>query len=273
MRETTCQFGPHGQLAGIITEPSTPGARAALVLVSAGLVPKCGPFRLYARLARRLAQHGIVTLRFDLGGIGDSPAESTGVPLRVRTDLEIEAALAYLTERYAVDRIMLGGLCSGAADSFRYAEHDLRVKGVVLIDPFGYATWDSRWRFFVIRTARRVLRALGLYVPVAYPAATLPTAGSTKGKRLIDYKYMEYEESSRILRAMIDRGGSTHFVYTGGLRRFFNHPRQLKSMFRGLDFKGLVTVDHFLRIDHTQFLEEEREAVVEAIAHRLAAPA
>src|SRR5882672_1316624 len=154
MRELSCQFGSHGQLAGIITEPD--GApREALVLVSAGLVPKCGPFRLYARLARRLAQHGIVTLRFDLGGIGDSPAESTGVPLKDRTDAEIEAALAHLTSRYNVDRVMLGGLCSGAADSFRFAEHNPGIKGVVLIDPFGYETRDSRWRYFLIRSARR----------------------------------------------------------------------------------------------------------------------
>ena len=55
MKESCCQFGPLGQLAGILTEPDAPAPRVALVLVSAGLSPKCGPFRLYAELARRLA--------------------------------------------------------------------------------------------------------------------------------------------------------------------------------------------------------------------------
>ncbi len=53
-----------------------PPRRAALcVLVNAGMVAKSGPWRLYVEVARRLAHAGVATLRFDLGGIGDSRRE------------------------------------------------------------------------------------------------------------------------------------------------------------------------------------------------------
>jgi len=69
MKELSCQFGDGDRLAGIVTRPDGPARRAALVLVSAGLSPKSGPFRLYAELARRLSRDGFLTLRFDLGAI------------------------------------------------------------------------------------------------------------------------------------------------------------------------------------------------------------
>ncbi len=63
--ESCCQFGLRGGLSGIITEPDGPARRVGLVLVSAGLSPKRGPFRLYAEVARRVARDGVRTLRFD----------------------------------------------------------------------------------------------------------------------------------------------------------------------------------------------------------------
>src|SRR4051812_36564069 len=98
MKESCCRFGEHGHLVGITTEPSGRRRRVGCVLVSAGLVPKLGPYRLYTHVARRLARDGFTTLRFDLGGIGDSGHAHGGMPLRARTDLEIGAASSYLLE-------------------------------------------------------------------------------------------------------------------------------------------------------------------------------
>ncbi|HEU4412486.1 MAG TPA: hypothetical protein VFS43_45005 [Polyangiaceae bacterium] len=272
MRESPCQFGQYRQLVGIVTEPSAPPPprRLACVLVNAGLVPKFGPFRLYARLARRLAEDGVLTLRFDLGGIGDSRQEYPGQPLHERTAIELGAAVDYVAGRYAPDGVVLGGLCSGAEDSFRYAEGDARVAGVVLIDPFSYRTEGWAWRHLRYRLARRSLRALGLYEPLPPHAASGPD-GAAKGKPLVNYKYMERDESGRILKTLLARRARVHFVYTGGMLEHFNHPGQLAAMFPGVDFGGLVTLDHFPRTDHTQALEEDRRALVEAISRRVAA--
>ena len=261
MKESACRFGEHGQLSGVVTEPA--GApRAAVVLVSAGLTPKFGPFRLYAQLGRRLAAEGVLTLRFDLGGIGDSGQGYAGHPLKKRTELEIKAALDFLSERRGLDAVVLGGLCSGAEDSFRYAEHDARVAGLILMDPFGYKTAGWRARDLLIRAARRVLWALGL-VSIDAPESA--------GAALIDYAHMDHAEASRILRALIQRKVPMHFVYTGGMRESFNHKGQFKTMFDGIDFQGLVRLDYFPQLRHTQALEADRRTVIEAITSRATA--
>jgi dienelactone hydrolase len=263
MRETACAMGDLGQLAGIVTEPDGP-PRGAVILVSAGLVPKAGPYRLYAELARHLARLGFLTLRFDLGGIGDSRRGIPGEVLRARTALEIAAAVDHLTAAHGVSHVVLGGLCSGAEDSFRHAENDPRVEGVVLVDPFAYRTSGWTWRHLLHRAGRRSLRAAGVYEPPPRSAEHLAV-----GRRLVNYAYMERQESARILRALLARRAHVHFVYTGGMVEHFNHPGQLAAMFPGIDLGSRVTVDHLPHLDHTQALAEDRRELIEAIGRRL----
>lgn len=260
MKESCCQFGAERQLAGILTEPENPKRGAAVALVSAGITPKFGPFRLYAELARRLARDGFRTLRFDLGGIGDSGQPYADEALEKRTELELSAALDYLCRRFELSRITLAGLCSGAEDSLRHAEKDARVDGVVMIDPFAYRTPGFAWRHLRYRAKRRLLRAAGLYHP---------TAG-TGAAALVNYQHMAHAESSRIVQTLLERRAHLHFVYTGGMRELFNHPAQLKAMFRGIPLGDTVKLDHLPHLDHTQLLESDRRQLIEAIARRLA---
>lgn len=260
MNERCCRFGPEQQLVGIVTEPSAPARATTLVLVSAGVTPKAGPFRLYAELARRLARDGFRTLRFDLGGIGDSGNAYAEHALRERTRLQIRAALEHLSERFGLGEVALGGLCSGAEDAFSYAEHDPRVRRVVLIDPFAYRTRGFAWRHLAYRAQRRLLRAAGLFEP-------LPRSDR---RALVSYDYLPPAESGRILRALVARQTKLHFVYTGGMRSRFNHPEQLQAMFPDVNFGGLVALDHLPHLDHTQPSSVDRRQLIEAIARRLA---
>jgi len=266
VNEKTCLFGEASHLAGIVAEPEVPpGAlRGALILVSAGLVPKFGPFRLYTEIARRLAREGIVTLRFDLDGIGDSRHAHAGLSLRERTARDVRAAVDFVRAHYDVGDLVLGGLCSGAEDSFRSAENDPRITGVVMIDPFAYRTRGFLPRHVLHRAVRRTRRALGLYRPIP------PVRASRNGReRVVNYSYMNRDESTRILRALIARRVRVHFVYTGGARQVFNHPGQLQAMFEEVDFDRLVTVDHFPDLEHTQMLESDRCCIVDAVSRRL----
>ena len=262
MTEVCCQFGEHGRLAGIVTVPESAGpaaARALCVLVNAGLVAKSGPWRLYVELARHLARGGVATLRFDLGGIGDSQREQADGPLRERTALEIRAAVDELTRRFPDSRaLVVGGVCSGAEDALRYAETDARVTGAVLIDPFSYRTPGWRWRHLAFRAVRRALRAAGVYEPLGAPEAAAP-------QRVVSYQYMEHAESSRILKALIARQARLLFIYTGGQHDSFNHPGQLQRMFPDLPFEGRVAVEYFAHMDHTQAFAADRREVVAAI--------
>jgi alpha-beta hydrolase superfamily lysophospholipase len=262
MVEQACQFGEGGHLTGIISEPSGRAPRAVCVLVSAGLVPKFGPYRLYTFLARRLASRDVAVLRFDLGGIGDSAPLRTGEPVRIRTDREIAAAVALVHARYPDAHITLAGLCSGAEDSLRYAEKDHRVRGVVMIDPFSYPTSGWRWRHMRYRIIRRAMRVLGAYKPRRPVSA--PNPGPGGGKVLIEYRYMPPDESRRIVSHLLGRGVHMHFIYTGGVRETFNHQGQLQKMFPGLDFAGRVSIDYIPDITHTQLLEEDRSRLASA---------
>lgn len=265
MNERTTRFGPEQRLAGIVTEPSGGNARHGCILVSAGLMPKAGPYRLYAELARRLAEEGIVCLRFDLGGIGESTPDGSGLPLRQRTEREVRAAIDHLCAEFALDGVTLAGLCSGAEDSLRGADLDERVSGVVMIDPFAYRAPGWFWRHAVHRLGRRALRALGIHAPVARPGAGRP--------RAVQYRYMEQPEAAAILARLIERGTRLHFVYTAGVRESFNHPSELAAAFPDLDLRDRVRVDFLSHLDHTQLLAADRRTLVETIAGPLRAAA
>ncbi|HEY4103637.1 MAG TPA: hypothetical protein VGM44_07085 [Polyangiaceae bacterium] len=262
MKELCQQFGPERRLIGILTEPSECTPRLGLVLVSAGLLPKFGPYRLYAELARRLAHEPIATLRFDLGGIGDSAQEFDGRPLKERTALEIKAAIDHLCEGHELDGVALAGLCSGAEDAFRAAEADPRVTDVVMIDPFAYRTAGWAVRNLLHRARRRTLRALGVYQPAP------PVSGDDQ-PRLVNYKYMDRPEAMHALETLLARETGVHFVYTAGAREVFNHERQLRAQFSPISLGDRVTLDYFPQIDHTQLLEADRRALIEAITKRL----
>jgi hypothetical protein len=260
VKESACQFGPQRLLAGILTEPTGPARSVAVVLVTAGFTPKFGPFRLYAELARHLAESArLRTLRFDLGGIGDSGATHAGLSLAERTRHQIGDAIDYLSGRFELDGVILAGLCSGADDSFRHAEQDSRVTGVVMIDPFAYRTPGFAWRHLKYRAKRRLLRALGLY-----------RRGPASGDSLVDYEHLPEPEARRVLCGLLKRRVLVHFVYTGGMREHFNHRGQLRAMFRGIALNDRVTLDYLPQIDHTQLMSADRRVLIEAIAGRLA---
>jgi pimeloyl-ACP methyl ester carboxylesterase len=259
--ELACQFGSDGRLSGVLTPAAAGAADTALVLVSAGLVTKYGPHRLYAELARRVAGLGLAAFRFDLDGIGYSPPDPRPLGLAARTAAEIETALDYLAAHHGIRRFVLGGLCSGAEDAFRYALRDPRVVALVMIDPFAYRTPGFGWRHLRNRLLRRALRLVGAYRPEA--AAGTPT--------LIDYAYLARSESEPILAALLARAVRLHFVYTAGVLERFNHLAQFGKMFPAAAASALVAVDFFPRIEHTQMLAADRATLITAIAGRIAA--
>lgn len=108
---------------GILTEPATRGAsRDVVLLLNAGAISRIGPGRLYVTLARRLASHGNIVLRFDICGIGDSPpraGEAENSVYTPRAQEDIDAALLYLNRRYPDARHHAIGLCSGAYHGFK----------------------------------------------------------------------------------------------------------------------------------------------------------
>lgn len=136
--ESVVVFGSDRALTGIITRPSTDQFNepvTAVVFLNAGLVHRVGPNRLYVRLAREMAACGLVSLRFDFSGIGDSPASHDQRPPGERFAAEVQQALDVLADETGASRFILTGICSGAALGYMVARADDRVSAVWLINP------------------------------------------------------------------------------------------------------------------------------------------
>jgi len=296
MKEIACQFGENQRLSGILTRPINPSTKQALVLVSAGLIGKYGPFRIYTSIARRAARLGFEAFRFDLGDIGNSQSGNLSSSLKVRTKGEIRAALDYLQTTFGIEQFVLGGLCAGAEDSYRYAEEDSRVVGLIMIDPFAYRT---RVLYNLIhRVWRKSLQVLFLSPPdeerkkqpeergfvfhnlihkvwrKSIQLLFFSLHGEERKKiperalRFINYRQIDSDESGRILKTLLARNVWLHFLYTNG-KSEFNHRSQLGEMFPELKKYSKLKVDYLPQLEHTQMLEEDRTALFEAIEQGL----
>ena len=160
MKERAVRCGPQGNLIGIVTPPAGDApARAGFVFLNAGVVHHVGPNRMYVIAARRLAERGFLSVRFDLSGLGDSSSRRDATAFEQATALDISDVLSAVQRDYGTNRFVLAGLCSGAVAAFRGALADERVVGAVLLNPQGFVA-DSDWTAYVAAKAhaRRMWR-------------------------------------------------------------------------------------------------------------------
>jgi pimeloyl-ACP methyl ester carboxylesterase len=153
MTERAVRFGQQGNLVGIVTPPAGGApARAGFVFLNAGVVHRVGPNRMYVTAARRLAQRGFLSVRFDLSGLGDSSSRRDATAFEQAAALDTSDVLSAVQRDYGVDRFVLAGLCSGAVAAFRGALADERVAGAVLLNPQGFVA-DADWTTYVAARA------------------------------------------------------------------------------------------------------------------------
>lgn len=120
---------------GIRTVPDGQPRPTGLVLVNSGIVHRIGANRMTVHLARRAAEHRLVSIRFDMSGIGDAPDRVDGLGWEAASPLEICEVIDVLRERDGVRDVVLYGNCGGAAKSFWAARRDERVTGLLVTNP------------------------------------------------------------------------------------------------------------------------------------------
>ena len=134
--ERAVTFGCAGQrLIGVVSEASGTPSLGVLVLVG-GPQYRVGSHRQFLLLARRLAEAGFPTMRFDYRGMGDSTGSAVTFDDTVP---DIEAAiLAFKAACPSVERVVLWGLCDAASAALLYwkVTRDPRVAGMVLLNPW-----------------------------------------------------------------------------------------------------------------------------------------
>jgi pimeloyl-ACP methyl ester carboxylesterase len=138
IRERPVKFN---RLFGVLGAPvDAPGerARTAILFLNAGGVPHMGPNRMYVALAREWASLGFTTLRFDVGGLGDSVWLGTVAGRMYSREVvgDARAALSFVRDTCGIDRTVLVGLCSGAYVAFYTAlEMPGAITAQVLLNP------------------------------------------------------------------------------------------------------------------------------------------
>jgi exosortase A-associated hydrolase 1 len=129
-------------LVGILSGAELPASRGVLIVVG-GPQYRVGSHRQFTLLARYLAEQGVPTLRFDYRGMGDSEGE-------VRTFECVGADIRCAIDRFfagvpGLKEVVLWALCDAASAALFYADQDVRVSGLVLLNPW-------------VRTPQRVAR-------------------------------------------------------------------------------------------------------------------
>jgi exosortase A-associated hydrolase 1 len=120
-------------LVGVLSVPAPTASHGVLIVVG-GPQYRAGSHRQFTLLARELARGGIVSLRFDYRGMGDSTGdarsfESVGDDIRCAID-RLLAGVPTLRH------IVIWGLCDAACAALFYAHGDPRVSGVALVNPW-----------------------------------------------------------------------------------------------------------------------------------------
>jgi pimeloyl-ACP methyl ester carboxylesterase len=135
--EQVVRLGPGGVLVGVVTYPpgrARSGFTHGVILLSAGLIHRVGPNRLYVGLARDLAALGMPVLRFDFGGLGDSARREEQVSLESSVLADVDDALDFMQKSLGVDSCILIGHCSGAFLACYVAERSAGVGQVVALN-------------------------------------------------------------------------------------------------------------------------------------------
>jgi pimeloyl-ACP methyl ester carboxylesterase len=144
--ERPIHFGAAGELFGIVSRPAGATRRKTGVLLSnAGSVARVGPNRFYVTLARIWSALGYTVLRMDLGGLGDSaiaPESPENHPYPSYATDNIAQGVAALRAQ-GVERVVVGGLCSGAHTAFHAGLSVPAVDGLIMINPIVFYWKES----------------------------------------------------------------------------------------------------------------------------------
>lgn len=278
--ERVIRFGSDERLTGMLTLPDVGRLGAPhLILVNAGIVHRVGPDRLYVDLARALAAMGYPVLRFDLSGLGYSRPASGTLSLDELVLEDIAAATTMLAESHKATTFVLAGLCSGANFSIEAATRDLRITGLILIDP----TVNRTWKGSVIHLSRRLKHPKTLIdlLLLRHPVFQRPVTGG-RSREVVDAASSQVgdralseipKELRRLFSAsmgkLVDRKVRLMMVFTGGVNHVYNYRNQIFDLLPEIDFRDLLQIEYMPSADHTVSDMPNRARLIRAVGEWL----
>ncbi|WP_249010799.1 serine aminopeptidase domain-containing protein [Conexibacter sp. DBS9H8] len=159
----------------VICEPPPGQARQPFlaVFLSAGAIRKTGPHRLWVEAARRWAARGVVSVRFDIPGVGDAGGRADSgddergqvSDVGVNSPATISAvaeAVQVLRHRGLPENLMFVGFCSGGYLGVMVALSDPRVRAVTAVNLEGFAYSEDLYQLRMIERIGAVARQGGI---------------------------------------------------------------------------------------------------------------
>lgn len=263
MSEVTITFGSDRHLVGTLSMPDTAaggGGGLAVLLLNAGVIHRIGPHRFNVKLARELARRGLVTLRLDLSGQGDSRLPASPLPFERQAVADLQAAMDHVQRLCGIDRFVIAGICSGAQNGLAAAEADPRVTGLWLLDAYMYPTPRTRWVRYRLQLQTRWFATLMSWTRSALTLVARRVIGllrpTARPQPRVDYGHRAptREAFADLLNRLTQRGVKVHMTYTGSMLWNYNYPEQLRDAFAGEAFLDHVQCDFLPEVDHTATL-------------------
>jgi alpha/beta superfamily hydrolase len=259
VRELSVNIGSPVPLVGVITQPARIDKNKPVVIVlNSGVMHHVGTCRLSVSIARLLASGaGLLALRFDFSGIGDSANRRSSASLEQVAVAEIREVMDYLQARYEAKRFVLCGLCSGAHNGFVAATLDPRVTALIAYDFHCFPTWKSYLHFYGPKLRRWSNWKNLAQRNLAKTRRSEPkeqTRDEIANQRFFEQPlFSPRPEKAQIeagLKNLVERGVSILMVFTGNYSLDFVYPEQFTDCFNGVDFKDLLRVEYYPEASH-----------------------
>ena len=276
MAEQTLIIGSDQHLVATLTPATQPGTASppwVAVLTNSGVIPRSGPHRMNVHLARRFAEMGIPSIRFDMSGLGDSRRSSGTLPVVQQWVADTRSVMDTAQARFGCDRFFMVGFCSGAEVAHLVALEDKRMRAAVLWDLYAYPTLQSKLRAVLYRlhragtrnVVRKVLaRALPMLCAISQGAA-----GAKEDRSVEVSQVPPISEYARRIQTLVDGGVELMFSYCGGEPEWFNHPGQFRGMFGRYAFIDKVAFSYLDKSDHLITRREAQQSFITMVVQWL----
>ncbi len=272
------RYGKRTRLTGILSHANpantaTMPASTCAIILNAGVVRKVGPGRLNVELARRIADSGLDTFRFDFAGVGDSPARTDGQDLAGGILTDVQETMDHLEQTLGARRFIVMGLCSGADNGMRAAERDERIVGVVMFDPTIDRTTRWYWealkmrlrsfeRFKSMLTPKKPLfrRLLGLK-----PLERELEDNVEERPELYQVSYADRASITQCLATLVARDVRLFVTFTGSWDFIYNYESQFLDVYSGIPFADRLNLSFRPQADHSFLDHQHRNALINDI--------
>ena len=252
MREQIIRFGDGDRISGILTATENVRAGPAVIFLNAGIVHRIGPNRLHVLLARAAAAAGFPALRFDMSGLGETPAAPPGLGYEEQAVADTRAAIMSLRNVLGERPIVLAGICSGADNAYLTALQEPRVRGLFLLDPYAYQSTGAKVSDLA-RRAQDPERWKRLAGRLVGGGEEVPPVESTEEIHVDDNDRIAPPRDAfgRDLELLAGRDVRMLLRYSAAVRHLINAPDQFFRTFSDFDLRGHVEVQVLSDIDHT----------------------